>query len=289
MANNCYVLGVYFPNETTFIYKQMLFWLVLSAIFIIIIILSFGFTTYSYIKQKKFSTIKNDFINNMTHELKTPISTISLSSEMLLQKEVLINPDKIIKYAKVIYDENNRLKSQVEHVLQAAITDKGTLELKKHEVNIHKIIEENIDKISTIIKNIEGKILFKPDALKYIVIADSVLISTVVSNLLDNACKYSKNKPEITIITYNIGEKIGISIKDKGIGISKEHLKDIFKEFYRITTGNIHDVKGFGLGLYFVKTIIEAHGGTIKVNSEINKGSKFEIILPLPRNSVQPK
>ncbi len=281
MSSNCYVLGIYFPNETNYIYNKMIFWLILSAIFIIIIIFSYSITVYSYIKQKKMATIKTDFVNNMTHELKTPISTISLSSEMLLQKEVYNNPEKIIKYANVIYDENLRLKTQVDQVLQTAIIDKGKLELNKQEVDIHKTIEESINKMNTIIKNKEGTILFKAEATKHLIFVDKILISTVVSNLLDNACKYSNNKPVITVITYNYDEKIGIIIEDKGIGISKEHLKNIFKEFYRVSTGNIHDVKGFGLGLYFVKTIIEAHGGNIKVHSELNRGSTFEIILPL--------
>lgn len=284
MASNCYILGIYFPNETNYIFRQMLFWLVLSAVFIIIVILGYGFTVYSYVKQKKLSTIKNDFVNNMTHELKTPISTISLTSELLLQKAVYDQPDKIIKYAKVIFDENQRLKNQVDHVLQAAIIDKDKLELKKKEVDIHKIIEENIEKISSMIKSLQGEIIYKAEALKHIVFADKILLSTVISNLLDNACKYSKDQPKITIVTYNFEQSIGIRIEDQGIGISHEHLKDIFKEFYRVSTGNIHDVKGFGLGLYFVKTIIEAHGGTIKVNSEINIGTRFEIELPLSKN-----
>jgi two-component system, OmpR family, phosphate regulon sensor histidine kinase PhoR len=200
---------------------------------------------------------------------------------MLLKKEVFDNPEKIIKYAKVIYNENYRLKTQVDHVLQAAIIDKGKLELKKQGIDIHRIIEENIDKINPIIKNRNGSILFKPDALKHFIIADGVLMNTVISNLLDNACKYSNNNPEISIMTYNLENKIGIIIDDKGIGISKDHLEDIFKEFYRVPTGNTHDVKGFGLGLYFVKTIIEAHKGIIRVSSDINKGSMFEIVLPL--------
>jgi len=284
MKNDCFVLGIYFPQETNYIYRKMLFWLVLSILFIAIIIFSFGLTVYSYVKQKKLSAIKSDFVNNMTHELKTPISTISLSSEMLLQKEVFENPEKIIKYAKIIYDENFRLKTQVEQVLQTAMIDKSKLQLHKTTVDIHKIIEENIDKINNIIKNRNGIITYKPDANNSNINADKALMSTVISNLLDNACKYSNNKPEITIITFNLTNKIEISIEDKGIGIHKEHIKDIFKEFYRISTGNIHDVKGFGLGLYFVKKIIEAHNGSIKVVSDINCGSKFIITLPFIKN-----
>jgi len=284
MTNDCFVLCIYFPKETNYIYSKMVLWLVLSILFITIIILSFSLTVYSYIKQKKLSAIKSDFVNNMTHELKTPISTISLSSEMLLQKEVIDNPDKIIKYAKIIYDENFRLKTQVEQVLQAAMIDKSKLQLHKSTIDIHKLIEENIDKINTIIKNRNGSITFKPEAKNSIVIADKVLMSTVISNLLDNACKYSNNEPQITIITFNLNDKIEISIEDKGIGINKEHIKVIFKEFYRVSTGNIHDVKGFGLGLYFVKNIIEAHNGSVKVISEINCGSKFIISLPFIKN-----
>jgi two-component system phosphate regulon sensor histidine kinase PhoR len=281
MTDNCYVLGIYFPYETNYLYRKMLFWLFLSGGFTIIIILSFSFTVYSYIRQKKLTAMKSDFVNNMTHELKTPISTISLSSEMLLQKEIYTSPEKIIKYARVIYDENFRLKNQVDQVLQAAIIDKKKLELKKQEVNIHKLIEDNIEKIGMIIKNRDGTIVFNPTAQNYLVYADRILISTVISNLLENACKYSNDKPEINIKTSNTDNKIVISIEDKGIGIPKENQKDIFKEFYRVGKGNIHDIKGFGLGLYFVKTIVEAHGGKVKVKSEINKGSLFEIIIPI--------
>jgi len=277
------VLGIYFPDEPAYIFYKLLLWLCLSVIFIIIIVISFVYTVYSYIKQKKLTAIKNDFINNMTHELKTPISTISLTSEMLLQEEIFNKPESVKKYARVIFDENQRLQTHVEQVLQTALMGKRKLDLKLSETDIHQLINENINRIKPLLRTKNGSIKFEAAADTYIINADKVLINTVMLNLLDNACKYSINNPKIYIKTWNFNDKMFIIIEDKGIGISKEYLEDIFKEFYRIPTGNLHDVKGFGLGLYFVKSIVEAHGGTVKVKSELNKGSRFEIVLPISK------
>ena len=228
--------------------------------------------------------MKTDFVNNMTHEFKTPISTISLASEMLLKPRVNQSSEKTEKYANIIYDENSRLKNQVEQVLQIAVLDKGNFKLKKKEVNLHEIIEMAVDNFEMIIKQRCGKIITSLDADMATFYADPIHITNIIHNLMDNANKYSPEIPEISISTRNNEKGIILSVEDKGIGISPENQKHIFKKFFRVHTGNIHDVKGFGLGLYYVKTIVEIHGGTINLVSELKKGTKIEIYFPFIQN-----
>ena len=277
-----YILGVYFPQEENLLIRQMSGWLLLSGIFLVIVIFSFSYVILSLVRQKKLSEMKTDFVNNLTHEFKTPISTISLASEMLLKPGVNELPEKTTKYATIIYDENNRLKNQVEQVLQIAVLDKGSFKLKKKEVDIHKIIEIAVDNFEMQVKQRGGQIIIQLDASKSTFFADTVHITNIIHNLMDNATKYSPDKPEIKISTRNERNGILVSVEDKGIGISRENQKHIFKKFYRVHTGNIHDVKGFGLGLYYVNTIVEAHGGSIKLFSELKKGTRFEIYFPFP-------
>ena len=277
---DCYILGVYFPEEEIFLIGQMSGWLLLSAVFLVIVILSFSYVILSLVRQKKLSEMKTDFVNNMTHELKTPISTISLASEMLLKPNVYELPEKTIKYANIIYDENNRLRNQVEQVLQIAVLDKGDFKLKKKEVDIHEIIEMAVDNFKMQVRQRCGKITTQLNASKATFSADPVHITNIINNLMDNANKYSPEAPEIIISTKNEKNGILISVEDKGIGISHENQKHIFKKFYRVHTGNIHDVKGFGLGLFYVNTIVEAHGGSIKLFSELKNGARFEIYFP---------
>ncbi len=277
-----YILGVYFPQEENFLIRQMSGWLLLSGIFLLIVIFSFSYVILSLVRQKKLSEMKTDFVNNLTHEFKTPISTISLASEMLLKPGVNELPEKTTKYANIIYDENNRLKNQVEQVLQIAVLDKGSFKLKKKEVDIHEIIEIAVDNFEMQVKQRGGQIIIQLDASKSTFFADTVHITNIIHNLMDNATKYSPDKPEIKISTRNERNGILVSVEDKGIGISRENQKHIFKKFYRVHTGNIHDVKGFGLGLYYVNTIVEAHGGSIRLFSELKKGTRFEIYFPFP-------
>ncbi len=276
-----YWLSVYFPSQKSMILSKMIFWLILSAIFLLTVIFTFSFIIYSIIRQKKLSQMKTDFVNNMTHEFKTPISTISLASEMLLKKNVYESPDKTQRYAKVIYDENNRMQSQVEHVLQIAMLDKGEMKMKPKEVDVHKIIHKVVDNFNLLVKKRNGVVLKQLYAVSPVIYADRLHITNIIHNLLDNANKYTPEEPRIIIATKNIGQGIQISIKDNGIGISHESQKNIFKKLYRVPTGNLHNVKGFGLGLYYVKTMIEAHGGSIRLYSEVGKGSKFELYLPV--------
>jgi two-component system phosphate regulon sensor histidine kinase PhoR len=225
--------------------------------------------------------MKTDFVNNMTHEFKTPIATISVSSEMLSKDAIIKFPEKIKKYAKIIFDENTRLKNQVERVLQMAILDKSDYKLKLKDVNVHDIINECINNFTVQIRERKGNLHSNLKAEQSTIKADQQHFTNIINNLLDNANKYSPLKPEILVKSINQNGKLHISVEDKGIGISKENQADVFKKFHRLQTGNIHDAKGFGIGLFYVKTMIEKMGGNIDLKSELNKGSIFTISLPL--------
>lgn len=278
--NDAYYLAICFPNENTIVFRQMIMGILLSALFVFIIGFSFFYIIYNSFKQKKISLIKNDFVNNMTHEFKTPISTVSLSAEMLLREPILKNPEKARKYAKVIFEENQRLKHQVEQVLQIAVIDKGEFKIKKKDVDVHKIIEDLIHKMEITVADRGGVIKTYLAANYPKIWADKMHFINVINNLLDNANKYTPDTPIIIVRTRNNKNGIIISVEDNGIGIKSDDQKEIFKQFQRVHTGNLHDVKGFGLGLYYVKLMTEAHGGHVKIISEWGKGSIFEVYFP---------
>jgi two-component system phosphate regulon sensor histidine kinase PhoR len=217
----------------------------------------------------------------MTHEFKTPISTISLASEMLADESISQTTDKRQRYLKMISDENKRLSVLVESILQTSILDKGEFKLKLTEVDMHDIINSAIHNTQLIISQRHGEIQTYLKAQKFILQADKVHLTNIIFNLIDNAIKYSKEQPEIVISTYNTAEGIMIQVKDNGIGISKENQRKIFDKFYRVPTGNVHNVKGFGLGLSYVLAVVLKHNGTISVNSEIGKGSTFNVHLKI--------
>jgi two-component system phosphate regulon sensor histidine kinase PhoR len=253
---------------------------VMSGLFLMVLIISFFFTIYTVIRQKKLSEIKADFVNNMTHEFKTPISTISISSEMLTKEGIMNSPEKISKYAKIIFDENNRLKNLVDRVLQIAVIDRKDEKLKLAQVDVHEVIRECADNFGLLVQERNGHLLTSPVASLPAITADRAHLTNMINNLLDNALKYSPLEPKIEITTFNQNGNLHIAIQDNGIGISREHHSDIFKKFHRLQRGDVHDVKGFGIGLYYVKTMAEKMGGYILLKSELNKGSCFTLIFP---------
>ena len=274
-------LCIYFPKRVAYLINSSGF-LVLPSIFLTLIIIGiFSTTIIIILKQKKLSSIKNDFINNMTHELKTPISTISLAAQMLRDNSVS-NSQSIIEHVSgIIHEESKRLSFQVEKVLQMAVFNEGRLKLKFKEICINQIINNVSSSIAIRIKSENGQIKTETEAENSFIKGDEVHLTNVFSNLLDNAIKYSNGNPEIEICTKNKNGHIVVAIKDHGIGISKEHQKQIFERFYRVPTGNVHNVKGFGLGLSYVKKIVDVHHGKIKVDSTPGKGSTFKIYLPV--------
>ena len=274
-------LMVFFPKEKRFLITQLWGTLSISIVFIIIIILSFAYTVITILKQKKISELKNDFINNMTHEFKTPISTISLACEALGDKDIIKSESLYDNYINVINEENKRLGGMAERILQSASLEKGQIILKHEEVDVHDVINESIKNIQLQVEKKGGGISTDFKAESFIISADKIHFTNVIFNLLDNANKYTPVNPEVKITTENSYSGILISVEDNGAGISKANQKKIFEKLYRIPTGNIHNVKGFGLGLSYVKAIIERHGGKITLESEINKGTKFIIYLPL--------
>lgn len=281
ISGNPHFLSIYFPRQAGFLLKKI--WVTLTSSFLLValIIFSFAYAIFAILKQKKVSEIKNDFINNMTHELKTPISTVALACEALQDREIKKNTSFVNNYVKVIQDENKRLQRQVEKVLQMATLDKKEYKLKFEELDVHQIIDKAIEHINLQVKKRGGKIEKHLHADNNRIISDEVHLTNIIYNLLDNANKYSRENPEIDIYTEDHHQGLLIRISDKGIGMSKEVLNKIFERFYRVPTGNLHDVKGFGLGLAYVRTILMALGGQINVKSTPGSGSTFDIILPL--------
>ena len=282
IKNDGHYFTVFFPNVEAKSIQPVSFispWIYIGII-ILLVLVFFSYSLVIIYRQKKLSEIKNDFINNMTHELKTPISTISLSSEMLMRMQNADDFEKIKRYAGIIFDENKRLENQVERVLNVAKLDKDKLVLNKEKINIKEILVQLSDNFELFERKEGAAINLEIGKGKHEILADPVHITNVIHNLTDNALKYSNDSPNISISTKVKEKELVITFKDEGIGMKKEHLKSIFDKFYRVPTGNLHDVKGFGLGLYYVKLIIECHQGTIDVQSSLGKGSTFTIRLP---------
>lgn len=275
-----YYFGVQFPLLQANLISQMGIW-GFSSVVLLVVIFFFIYTLFVILKQRRLSEVQQDFINNMTHEFKTPISTIAISSEVLKSPDIAKSPERLMKYATIIENENNRLKQQVERVLQMARLDEKRIELERESVNIHDLIDESISNCILALEEKHGNINSKFEALSSQVFVDKLHMTNVFTNLIDNATKYNINRPEVTIKSENIAGKIVIQIEDNGIGISPENHKKVFHRFFRVSTGDIHDVKGFGLGLSYVKLIIESHGGSINLKSNKGQGSVFTITLPI--------
>lgn len=272
---------VFFPdigNQNQKIINSQSFspYLYLSVI-VILVLLFFGYAVIVILRQKKLSEVKTDFINNMTHELKTPISTIGLSSEIIMRTDITHEPEKIQKYASLIFKENKRLENQVERVLNIAKLDKNEISLKKENIDLHELLQEAKETLELGINGKNVVVALSLNTTSPIIYADPVHITNVIYNLLDNATKYCHNDPAITIKTSNHKNGTVLAINDNGIGIKRENLKMIFDKFYRVPTGNIHDVKGFGLGLYYVKKILSEHNYSITAKSSAGSGSTFII------------
>ena len=282
LKNDGHYFTVFFPNVQNKLPQNTVFlspWIYISTI-VFLVLIFFGFSLATIIKQKRLSEVITDFINNMTHELKTPIATISLSSEMIMRLETDVDLEKAKKYAGIIFKENKRLETQVERVLNISTLDTENTTLNKKSLDFHELLVEVKDTFDFNQLANGGKILIENNASIFTIQADPIHITNVVYNLLDNAVKYCITKPFISITTKNERNYLVIEIKDNGIGIRKEDLKMIFDKFYRVSTGNIHDIKGFGLGLFYVKLIINEHNGSIDVKSKLGEGSAFTIKLP---------
>jgi two-component system phosphate regulon sensor histidine kinase PhoR len=273
-------LFVFFPEKNSHVIRQV--WLPISSsiVFILVIVFCFIYAIKVIIRQKALSDTKNDFINNMTHEFKTPLATVSLAVEALQDPELSAQDKFRSRYLGIIKDENKRLVTQVEKVLQAAALDKKDFNLKLESVNLSELLESTVDHISLQIEKRGGKIDFVNKLRNPEIQGDAFHLTHIFNNLMDNANKYSRENPVIRVEAWDDADQVVVTIKDQGIGMSKDAVKKIFDKFYRVPTGNVHDVKGFGLGLSYVKTMLEAHKGEIHVQSELGKGSTFTINLP---------
>ena len=280
--------GVFFPDRNPFEIEgtraKVSTW-AFSAVITLIVFCFFAYAIYLILKQKKLSEMKTDFINNMTHELKTPISTISLSSEILMGTKIREQPDRLNRYATLIYNENQRLRMQVDKVLQLATIDKESANLKFTEIDMHELISQTTEAIALVHSEKGMNISLDLKAKKSLISGDKVHITNVVNNLIDNALKYSPDNPEIKISSENKADKFVLDIADNGIGIPLKALPHIFDKFYRVPTGNRHDVKGFGLGLFYVKQMINAHNGSIEAKSKLSVGTTFTLGFPNLKNN----
>lgn len=279
---NCTILlHFYQKNLYNYLFGQLAYLLVPSMVFLLVIIGGFGFLIYNYNRQKRLLAIKNDFINNLTHELKTPVFSISLLAKVFREQITHNNPEKLENYLQLLEKENTKLKGHIDKVLELASLENGKYHLQKELCDFHELINEAIAGFSIKIEAHQGKLQKVFQAIGTQLSLDKTHFKNVIQNLLDNAIKYSIEQPEIIIQTKRNAQKLSISISDKGIGIAPEHQKYLFDKFYRVTNGNIHPVKGFGLGLSYVKYIVEAHGGTINVHSKKNEGATFILEFPV--------
>ncbi len=280
-GNSDYQLFVSFPSKEKYIIATISNILIFAAVFVLIIIIAFAGALYQLIRQKQISEIKTDFINNMTHEFKTPIATINLALDAIKNPKIIGDKEKILRYSEMIRQENKRMHGQVENVLRISKLEKNQLDITSKVVDVHEVIEDAITHVDLIVKDKGGFINVDFKAIEKEVMASKFHLTNVIVNMLDNAIKYTDDSPRIDITTNNAGRNMIIKIKDQGIGMSKNVQKNIFHKFYREQKGNIHDVKGHGLGLSYVKKIVEHHHGSVYVESEKGKGTTFTVKLPL--------
>lgn len=279
-----FMLHIYFPKKISFLLQNMWIRLFTSVAFILIIIFAFSFTVWTIFRQKKISDMKTDFINNMTHEFKTPLTTISLAGQALQDPDVIKDDLRLQRFSGMILDESSKLSNQVEKILQMSLLDQKDFDLKISEVDVHESIEDIRESTNLRLSGDKEYVRSNLEASAFVVEGDPVHIGNIIDNLVDNAVKYSDKEPDVTITTRDQKDGINIIVQDRGIGMSKDTQKRIFEKFYRLPTGNVHNVKGFGLGLSYVKMMVDAHHGDISVESELGKGSTFTVFIPYQFN-----
>jgi len=270
---------LFFPHRHEYILEQMDFWIVSSAVLFIALI-GLAVSLFYFYRQKFLAEIQKDFVNNFTHEFKTPLAVMKIASDVLAQENILHQPDRLERYATIIKNQTEHLQSQVEQLLKAASSESKNLPLKKEDINATQLIEQALNKVQPLIEEKQARVEVKMEGNNGVLHADRAHLELAVVNLLENALKYSV-EPRIVVETGKAEDDFFISVKDNGVGIEKKYLKSIFKKFYRVPTGDIHNVKGFGLGLNFVKRIIDAHNGKIRVHSLPGIGTEFRLFIPL--------
>jgi len=280
VSKNGLELKLILPDKKQFILAEMGTTFITSVILILVVLIMFWRTVLSLIKEKKISEHTSDFLNNMTHEFKTPLTNIALAGKMITKDSTINNEDKIKHYSGIILEENEKLILQVEQVLSMTALERGEIRLQKTELNLHELIDDAIKCMSLQIENKKGNLKLSLNATRFMITGDKTHLTNAVCNLIDNALKYSHENPELTILTLDDTKNIILVVSDNGIGIDKEYQKKVFDKFFRVPTGDIHNVKGFGLGLAYIKKIVELHNGTIELESERNKNTTFTITLP---------
>lgn len=280
-----YYFGIYFPTKSTYLMSKMEIW-IFTSIMLLIVIVFFSYALFVILRQKRLSEIQKDFINNMTHEFKTPISTIGVSADVIMKNPEIKNSERLMNYTRIIKDENARLNKQVEKVLQTVSTEKDEFRLSREKIDLHELLQHIVQNFELTVKEKQGDLRLDLQAEEHHISADPLHLTNIIFNLLDNAVKYTDKVPEIELRTLNQRKNIILIFKDNGIGIRKEYFRKIFDKFFRVPTGNVHNVKGFGLGLNYVKNIIEAHRWKITVDSEPGKGTEFTITIPLKNGKL---
>jgi two-component system phosphate regulon sensor histidine kinase PhoR len=269
---------LYFPHRHEYILAQMDFWIV-SSVILFIALIGLGASLFYFYRQKFLAEIQKDFVNNFTHEFKTPLAVMKIAADVLVQDSISRQPDRLERYAAIIRNQTEHLQNQVERLLRTASIETKDIPIRKEEINAQQLIEEALSKVQPLIDQKKARVEIKMDDPARVQ-ADKAHLELALVNLLENALKYSAN-PHIVVQAGQDEDDFFISVKDNGVGIEKQYLKNIFKKFYRVPTGDIHNVKGFGLGLNFVKRIIDAHKGKIRVNSLPGIGTEFRLFIPL--------
>lgn len=274
------LLKLVFPDEKQFIMAEMGTPFITSVILIIVVLVLSWRTIFSLLKEKKIAEHTTDFLNNMTHEFKTPLTNIALAGKMMVREANISQDEKVKHYSAIILDENEKLKQQVEQVLSMAALERDEIPIRKTELDFHQLIRDSLKRSNLQIENTQGSVKLKLEAKQFVIMGDKTNLANAFCNLIDNAIKYAKEMPELSICTFDNARQLIITVTDNGIGIEKEYQRKVFDKFFRIPTGNVHDVKGFGIGLAYVRKIIELHGGTIELKSEMGEGTTFTIKLP---------